>query len=78
MARGARKAGVKRIVAASFTDETSDRLAAEVDDIEWLRVGQLGRLLTFLKRSGTQHARQFPSMSVSPEANPLANRAQLR
>ena len=56
MARGARKAGVKRIVAASFTDETSDRLAAEVDDIEWLRVGQLGKLLTFLKKSGTQHA----------------------
>ena len=56
MARGARKAGVKRIVAASFTDETSDRLAAEVDDIEWLRVGQLGKLLKFLEKSGTRHA----------------------
>jgi DUF1009 family protein len=56
MARGARKAGVKRIVAASFTDETSDKLAAEVDDIEWLRVGQLGRLLAFLEKSGTRHA----------------------
>ena len=56
MARGARKAGVKRIVAASFTDETSDRLAAEVDDIEWLRVGQLGKLLAYLEKSGTRHA----------------------
>jgi len=56
MARGARKAGVKRIVAASFTDETSDRLAAEVDDIEWLRVGQLGKLLAFLEKCGAQHA----------------------
>ncbi|MEO6741276.1 MAG: DUF1009 domain-containing protein, partial [Chthoniobacteraceae bacterium] len=56
MARGARKAGVKRIVAASFTDETSDRLAAEVDDIEWLRVGQLGKLLTYLEKSGVRHA----------------------
>ncbi len=56
MARGARKAGVKRIVAASFTDETSDRLGAEVDDIEWLRVGQLGKLLTYLEKSGVRHA----------------------
>ena len=56
MARGARKAGVARIVAASFTDETSDRLAADVDDIEWLRVGQLGKLLTFLQKSGARHA----------------------
>ena len=56
MARGARKAGVKRIVAASFTDETSDKLAAEVDDIEWLRVGQLGKLLAFLEKSGARHA----------------------
>jgi len=56
MVRGARKAGVKRIVAASFTDETSDRLAPEVDDIEWLRVGQLGKLLTYLEKSGTRHA----------------------
>jgi hypothetical protein len=56
MARGARKAGVKRIVAACFSDETSDRLAAEVDDVEWLRVGQLGKLLTFLEKSGTRHA----------------------
>ena len=56
MARGARKAGVKRIVAVSFTDETSDRLAAEVDDIEWLRVGQLGKLLSYLEQSGVRHA----------------------
>ena len=56
MARGARKAGVKRIVAASFTDETSDRLAPEVDDIEWLRVGQLGKLLAYLEKSGVRHA----------------------
>ena len=56
MVRGARRAGVARVVAASFTDETSDRLAAEVDDIEWLRVGQLGRLLSFLEKSGTRHA----------------------
>ncbi len=56
MARGARKSGVKRIVAASFTDETSDRLAAEVDEIDWLRVGQLGKLIAFLERSGACHA----------------------
>src|SRR6266446_8555230 len=56
MARGARKAGVKRLVAASFSGETSDKLAAEVDDIAWLRVGQLGKLLAFLEKSGARHA----------------------
>jgi DUF1009 family protein len=56
MVRGARKAGVKRIVAASFTDETNCKLAAEVDHIEWLRVGQLGKAIAFMKKCGARHA----------------------
>jgi DUF1009 family protein len=56
MARAARRAGLRRIVAAAFVNETRDELAKVVDEIEWMRVGQLGRLLTFLKKSGARHA----------------------
>jgi DUF1009 family protein len=56
MARAARAAGVQRIVAAAFHNETDTELAALVDEVEWMRVGQLGRLLAFLKKSETRHA----------------------
>lgn len=56
MARGARKAGVKRIVVAAFQNETDPSLADLVESIEWMRVGQLGKMLGFLKNSGAQHA----------------------
>ena len=55
MVRGARKAGVKRVVAVAFVDETRPELAAELDDVAWLRVGQLGKLLAFLEKSGARH-----------------------
>jgi hypothetical protein len=56
MARGARAAGVKRIVACAFENETSEDLAGLVDQIELMRVGQLGRMLRFLKASGARQA----------------------
>ncbi len=56
MARGARKAGVKRIVAMSFINETSEALGAEVDQVEWLRIGQVGKSLSILKKCGARHA----------------------
>ena len=56
MARGARKAGVKRLVVCAFENETSPDLAALADEIEWMRVGQLGRMLRFLKASGARQA----------------------
>ncbi len=56
MARSARAAGVRRIVAAAFQNETSAELIPLVDEIEWMRVGQLGRMLSFLEKSGTRHA----------------------
>jgi DUF1009 family protein len=45
LADSARKAGVKRIVAAAFTGETDPALEKHVDLLEWMRVGQLSRLL---------------------------------
>ncbi|MGC9943272.1 MAG: UDP-2,3-diacylglucosamine diphosphatase LpxI [Verrucomicrobiota bacterium] len=45
-ARLARAAGVKRIVAAAVDGETDPALAQIVDDIVWLKVGQLGKLIS--------------------------------
>ena len=56
LARGARRAGVKNIAVAAFVGETREELAREVDEIAWLRVGQLGKLLSFIEKSGAQRA----------------------
>jgi DUF1009 family protein len=56
MARAARAAGVQRLAVAAFQNETDPALAGLVDEIEWMRVGQLGRMLGFLKNSGARQA----------------------
>jgi hypothetical protein len=56
LAREARAAGVKQIVAAAFTGETDQKLAELVDEIEWMRVGQLSRLIAYFKSKGVREA----------------------
>jgi UDP-2,3-diacylglucosamine hydrolase len=56
LADGARRAGVKKIVAAAFTGETDPTLEQHVELFEWMRVGQLGRLLKFFRSQGIHHA----------------------
>jgi UDP-2,3-diacylglucosamine hydrolase len=56
LAAGARKAGVKKIVAAAFTGETDPILKEHVDVLEWMRVGQLSRLLKFFREEEIHHA----------------------
>jgi DUF1009 family protein len=56
LAQAARRAGVSRIVAAAFTGETRSEFATLVDHIEWMRVGQLGRLLSYFKSAGVRAA----------------------
>ncbi len=56
LADSARDAGVKKIVAAAFTGETEPALAQHVDLIDWMRVGQLGRLLKFFRDQKIHHA----------------------
>jgi UDP-2,3-diacylglucosamine hydrolase len=56
LAAAARKAGVKRIVAAAFTDETDSAIDKQADVVEWLRVGQLGRLLKFFRGQNVRQA----------------------
>ena len=51
-AQAARAAGVKLIVAAAFADETEPHLADLVDEISWLRVGQLGKMIKFFQGQG--------------------------
>lgn len=45
-AQQARSMGVKRLVAAAFEGETDPALATLVDDIVWLKVGQLSKLIS--------------------------------
>jgi len=56
LADSARKAGVKKIVAAAFTGETDPALKQHVDLVEWMRVGQLNRLLKFFREQEAHHA----------------------
>lgn len=56
LARAARRAGVQRIVAAAFVDETDPSLDDLVEETEWMRVGQLARLLNFFKNARVRQA----------------------
>jgi hypothetical protein len=56
LAAAARKAGIKRIVAAAFTVETDPLIDKQADIVEWLRVGQLGRLLKFFREQKVHQA----------------------
>jgi hypothetical protein len=56
LADAARKAGVTKIIAAAFSDETDPALEPHVDLIEWMRVGQLNRLLKFFREQNVHHA----------------------
>jgi len=56
LADGARRAGVEKIVAAAFTGETDPVLERHVNVLEWMRVGQLGRLLKFFRSQDIHHA----------------------
>lgn len=46
LAKQARAMGVKRLVAVGFENETNPDLASLVDEIVWLRVGQLSKLIS--------------------------------
>ncbi len=54
--RAARRAGVGRVAVAAFENETSPETTALADEVTWMRVGQLGRMLDAAKKSGAAHA----------------------
>ena len=56
LAEAARRRGVKRLCAAAFENETDPSVAGLVDDLRWLKVGQLGKLISYAKETGARHA----------------------
>jgi DUF1009 family protein len=53
--RAARQQG-RRVLAVGFRGETSPTLAGQVDELAWVRVGQLGGLLKQFKKWGVKRA----------------------
>ncbi len=54
LAQQARNMGVKRLVAAAFENETDPKLTELVDEIEWMRVGQLNKLSKAFSKRGVK------------------------
>jgi hypothetical protein len=52
----ARSSGVREIVAAAFENETDPALTEKADAVEWMRVGQLSRLIKFFRDRQITHA----------------------
>lgn len=55
VAREARAQGVPRLVALAFEGETDPALAGLVDEIEWVRVGQVNRAIKAFTTRGVRH-----------------------
>ena len=55
LAKEARRAGIKRLVAVACEGETDPALASLVDDIAWLKVGQLSKMISAFKEGGIKH-----------------------
>jgi hypothetical protein len=51
-AQEAKAQGVKRLVAVAFDNETDPALAGQVDEIVWLKVGQLSKMIAAFQKWG--------------------------
>jgi hypothetical protein len=56
IARGARKAGVLYIAAVGFEGHTDPKLAECVDELSWIGVGQLNKLISIFQKANAAHA----------------------
>lgn len=56
MAAARAKGGDVRLIMAAFKGETREELAAEADESAWFRVGQLGKMIKFLRKQGATEA----------------------
>jgi DUF1009 family protein len=54
LARQARETGVRKLVAVAFQGETDPGLAQYVDQITWVKVGQLTRMIQAFKKQGVR------------------------
>lgn len=55
LAKQARQLGIKKLVAVAFEGETDPALAPLVDEIIWLKVGQLSKLIAAFTDQGIRH-----------------------
>jgi DUF1009 family protein len=55
LARAARRAGF-RVAAVGHRGETAETLLAEVDSLDWVRLGQIKKIASALKREGVSRA----------------------
>jgi len=65
LARQARAMGIRRIVAVAFEGETDPQLAGLVDDIVWLKVGQLAKMIEAFTERGI--ARCVMAGQIAPQ-----------
>jgi len=56
LSRAARQQGVGRIVAAAFDGETRPEIADAVDEVSWIKLGQLNKLIEVFTSRGVQRA----------------------
>jgi UDP-2,3-diacylglucosamine hydrolase len=61
----ARASGVKSIHVAAFEGETAESTGAMADEVHWMQVGQLGKLLEAARRSGARHAMMAGQLAPS-------------
>jgi DUF1009 family protein len=54
-AKQARRLGIKRLVAVAFEGETDPALTSLVDEIVWLKVGQLSKMIAAFTDRGIKH-----------------------
>ncbi|MGB3940143.1 MAG: UDP-2,3-diacylglucosamine diphosphatase LpxI [Candidatus Manganitrophaceae bacterium] len=54
-AENAKRAGLS-VIAVAHTGETEPALSEKVDEILWIRVGQIGKLIAFFKKAGVSDA----------------------
>lgn len=50
--QAAKKAGVKKVVACAFHNETKPDIERSVEETEWVRVGQLSKMIQFFVKQG--------------------------
>ena len=50
-AQEARRSGIKRLVAVAFEGETDPAIASLVDHVEWMKLGQLGKLIEAFQKN---------------------------
>ena len=55
LAKSARAQGVKKIIAVAFRKETDPVVEKVADQVHWMAVGELGKLLDAFERSGVHH-----------------------